>query len=346
MNKHQSHFIKAAFLVLLSSFLYSGSLYAQLTDFEEVSFDKADSVAALYPKHSLQNVKILSDKLTKPFSQDIEKFRAIYRWVCYNIENDYGLYSQHKYRLENYRNDPESLKQWNNEFSRKVFNKLLNKHQTLCTGYAYIIRELAYYANLKCEIVHGYGRTPNSNVEGVSFPNHSWNAVELNGKWYLCDATWSSGRIDNTKGGFVRQFDEIYFLTDPAYFIKNHYPIDTQWVLLDSLPTLSTFLNAPLMYKNSLKHNIIAATPMTFKTVAKKGEKKTFSFIQHGGKTFKQARLQIYHHGEKVLSESALYENTKGDLAIDHSFTRKGNYIVHMMLDEDYVFSYKVKVVK
>jgi hypothetical protein len=43
----------------------------------QADYTKADSVAALYPNYSLKDLKSLANKLTKPLSTDVEKFRAI-----------------------------------------------------------------------------------------------------------------------------------------------------------------------------------------------------------------------------------------------------------------------------
>jgi len=99
------------FLVFVLCF--SVRLQAQIPAFSARDFHKADSVVALYPDHSLVNLKSFADKLTQPFSTDTDKFRAIYKWVCNNIEYDYGLYVKNKYSREKWQNCPEKLKQWN-----------------------------------------------------------------------------------------------------------------------------------------------------------------------------------------------------------------------------------------
>ena len=75
----------------------------------------------------------------------------------------------------------------------------------MCTGYAYLIKELCFLANIESEIIDGYARTVRSNIDALDMANHSWNAVKLNNKWYLCDATWSSGYTLN-KSIFINPF--------------------------------------------------------------------------------------------------------------------------------------------
>src|SRR5258706_2459615 len=180
-----SFFIKALVTTLIAILISVLNLSGQVEDFAGIDFRKADSIALLYPHHSLRDIRGLAEKLSRPLSSDAEKFRCIYLWVCFNIENDYILFQKNKLKREKLKN-PEELLQWNKKFSPIVFETLVKKHRTLCTGYAYLIRELALYAGLSCELIDGYGRSAKSNVGGQGIPNHTWNAVRLNNKWYLC----------------------------------------------------------------------------------------------------------------------------------------------------------------
>jgi len=205
---------------------------AQVSDFKEADFSRADSVARMYSNHSLNSLPDLAFKLTSSLARDEEKFRAIFTWVCSNISNDYELYLKNKIGRERCRSDNE-LKAWYAHFAKELLQKLLLDHKTICTGYAYLVRELALAVGIECVIVDGYGRTPGSKLK-KDFPNHNWNAVKLNGKWYLCDPTWASGKIDNETKEFVSRYNDLYFLMPPKAFIKNHYPLEQRWSLIDT----------------------------------------------------------------------------------------------------------------
>ena len=215
---------------------------AQVTDFKEADFGRADSVARLYPNHSLSSLPDLAFKLTSSLEREEEKFRAIFTWVCLNISNNYELYIKNKKGRERCNSETE-LAAWYAHFGREMFLKLLKDHTTICTGYAYLVRELALAVGIECVIVDGYGRTPGSKLKN-GFPNHNWNAVKLNGKWYLCDPTWASGRIDEPTKGFVTNYDDRFFLMTPEKFITNHFPIDGGWMLIEiNRHTLQEFLH-------------------------------------------------------------------------------------------------------
>jgi transglutaminase/protease-like cytokinesis protein 3 len=243
-----SHRIGKVSVLTLFAVLWSlCSLFGQIEDFAQTNFGKADSIARLYPDYSLFDIKGLAEKLTANLATDIEKFRALYVWVCYNIDNDYALYHLNKLRREKIK-DAGAMQEWNKEFYKLMVEVMLQKKRTVCTGYAYLVRELALHAGLSCVMIDGYGRMGRVSKGVQAVPNHSWNAVRLNNKWYLCDPTWSSGAVDAQTKKFLKKYDDSYFLAAPLVFIQKHYPLDSAWMLLNKnkKPTLVEFLNRPL----------------------------------------------------------------------------------------------------
>lgn len=214
-------------------------------DRPDVSFLRADSMASLFPGHSLVQMKALVDKLTAPLPTEIEKFRAIYKWVCLNIETDYDLYVKVKSKRSRHRDNPAALSYWSKKHRVILVHTLLQTNRTICTGYSYLIRELALMANIRCEVVDGYSRNTRIGIHSTIIPNHSWNAVQLNNQWYLCDATWSSGIIESGSGKFIPRYNDSWFLADPRVFLRDHFPSDTIWLLTSQHPTLNEFLGRP-----------------------------------------------------------------------------------------------------
>jgi len=185
---------------------------AQIADFKNINFTKADNIAKLNQGEDLENLPLLCYKLTSKLPTKVEKFRAIYTWVCLNITGDSNQNNAVSRMRKKLKNDRLALVKWNSIYKKKAFKKLLKHHKTMCTGYAYLIKELAYLADIECKIIDGYGRTINTNIDSLESVNHSWNAVKLNNKWYLCDATWSSGYLDgNSK--FIADYNDGYFLS-------------------------------------------------------------------------------------------------------------------------------------
>jgi len=217
-------------LLLLLLFTFVCQLQAQRSDFSTISFEKADNIATLLKGEELNNLSLLAYKLTHKLDTDAERFRAIYFWVCHNIKNDYGLMMKNNRKRKKFKNDLVQLDNWNQTFKKKVFSKLLTQKRTLCSGYTYLIKELAVHAGIECEIVNGYGKTSTS-VKYTKMPNHTWNVVKLDGKWYLSDATWSSGYIGEDYL-FKFNYNDDFFLMAPKEFANSHRPLDSEWLLL------------------------------------------------------------------------------------------------------------------
>ncbi|BDD07230.1 transglutaminase domain-containing protein [Aureibacter tunicatorum] len=330
------------YLLTLFSFL-SQLGFGQISDFKEVDFQKADSIAYSHDKEDLKNLPILSYKLTSELDRDVEKFRSIFTWVSTNIIYDHDMYKKIQAKERKYVDDSLALNNWKKSMVPIAFEKLEKQRKTTCGGYAYLINELAKMADLECELIIGYSKTPVSNTEFPARVNHTWNAVKLNGKWYLCDATFASGYYDPNIYEYVPEYNEYYFLSDPDLFIMNHYPLDHKWLLTDTKTSLEQFILAPVIYKEAYKHDFKPSQPSTLKVKMQKGISRRFSFITD--KAFKDEDITLWI-GEKVKRKPALISNGEGRLEFDITFNSKGTYDLHVQVSEDYVASYVVKVKK
>lgn len=335
---------KKVFLLTISIFVLVFNLKAQKSDITNSDFNRADSIGMLYPNHSITNLKELSEKLTFSLDSEIDKFRAIYRWVCENIENDYTLYALNKRKREKLNNKPEELKAWNKKFNKRVSRQLIENHRTVCTGYAYLVKELAYHVGIDCEVVHGYGRTAHSNIGGPGYVNHSWNAVKLNNQWYLCDATWSSGDVNTQRSIFIKHFSEGYFLANPSLFVRNHYPLDTSKMLLKQKPSLQAFLNGPLVYKSTFAFKGEPIAPETFRVSISKGEQIRFQYDSEDKEAMDSLQLQIVKGNHVVSVFPEITSTTDDSYQFHYSFRHKGKYAMHVLIRDKYAFSYDINV--
>jgi len=331
-------------ITLIYAFLFVTVINAQISDFKNIDFTRADNIAKLNKQENLKSLSLLSHKLTSKLSTDVEKFRAIYTWVCSNISGDSRQQNIVSHKRGKFKNDSISLSNWNTNYKKKAFKKLLKNKKTMCTGYAYLIKELALLANIECKIINGYGRTISANIDSLEMENHSWNAVKLNNKWYLCDATWSSGYL-NENDLFIKDYNDGYFLANPVLFAKNHYPKNPKW-LLNYTTNDTTFLTAPLIYGEAFKHKIIPLSPQTMKVIATKDKKVNFSF-----KTFidiplnKVSLIVFIGNNEKKLEINDIKKENE-IVTFNHTFKIRGYYDIHLKIDNDIVATYTIKVIK
>ena len=326
--------------------LLSGTVQAQQADFENVDFHRADSIAALYKGEGLKNLPILAHKLTAPLSSKPEQFRAIYTWVSTNIDNDYWAYLKNKKKRKKLQHDSLALAKWNASFRLKAFKKLAEEQKTVCTGYAYLVSELAALAAINCKIIDGYGRTANVNTDELWVPNHSWNAVQLNNKWYLCDATWSSGIFDVQENTFIRDYNDGYFLADPELFVMNHYPLDTTWILLHNKPELTEFLKAPLIYKHAFNYPIIPIAPKVMHIQIDSNNSVTFLVKAPDSIKTNDINIELASGAISRIVKPDITRTEEGLLALTHRFERWGHYDVHLKVAEHYIVTYTVRVKK
>lgn len=305
------------------------------------NFRKADSLAALYKGHSLKDLNQLTNKLTLPLATEEEKFRAIYKWVCDNIVYDYQLNKKNQHKREILKT-PEKREAWNHAITTQVLRTLYEKQRTVCTGYAYLIKKMSLQAGIDCVIVDGYGRTAQANIGGEGRPNHSWNAVKLRGKWYLCDATWSSGAWDMQLNSFAKKYNDVYFLANPALFIRNHYPLDSAWALSTRKPALSEFLNGPIIYSDAYTWQLEEISPKTFEVITKKGEPFSVSFT--ASPAIDSVHFLVKGPGGVSHVYPTLQRNSDGFYELKHTFKSKGLYTVHVTVKENYLMTYSVLV--
>lgn len=329
--------------VLVISFLFvSQTIQAQELDFENTDFNKADSIAKFYNKENLQNVPLLVQKLTSLLPTKIEQFRALYTWVSTNIESDYWAFEKNKKNRNQLKNDSLALYRWNQTFKEEVFNNLYKKQKTVCTGYAYLLCQMASFIDVNCKIIDGYGRHSTMNIREKSIPNHSWNAVELNNHWYLCDATWSSGSFDIDKNTFIPNYNDGYFLSNPELFLKSHYPLDTAWILIREKPSISEFLNAPVIYKDAYKFNITPIEPREMNLKVIKREYINFLLRVSDSINIDEIKLEIAIGNWKHIVKPETDHTGDGKLELKYAFEFLGKYDLHIKYKDAVIATYTV----
>lgn len=317
---------------------------SQVSDFKNINFKKVENIVKTYKNERLNNLPQLSFKLTSKLTSDVEKFRAIYLWVTSNIKGDYTLSRKIIRKRKRLKNDSIALYNWNKSITSKVFKTLREKQKTMCTGYAYLIKELASLSNIECKIINGYNRTSTSNVNSFELINHSWNAVKLNNKWYLCDPSLSSG-YTNEFYTFIFDYNDGYFLTEPSLFSKNHYPQNKKW-LLGSNISKQDFITSPLIYDDAFKYKITPITPSKMNIEIKKGEEVTFKFKALKKITTKNIALVSYIGVNEKHHKIYNLRNVDNIITFKFKVNKKRNYDLHLKIDNDVVMTYTMKLVR
>jgi transglutaminase/protease-like cytokinesis protein 3 len=182
---------------------------------EKSPYIKPDSIAAAYFNHSLKHPDQLAQLLVKGLDSEEQKFRAVFRWVADNIEYDLQTYLDTERMIRKYGKNSRKFRSWQARKNKYSYTRTVNKKKAICSGYAMLLTEMCNAVAIPCKVINGYTKPLKGNI-GVIELNHAWNAVELSGKWYLCDVTWACCAVDLNRMKVIREFDPNFFLTDPA----------------------------------------------------------------------------------------------------------------------------------
>ncbi len=173
--------------------------------------DALTTVVREHPELGLpQLVDFLLEGTDDPFLQA----KRLHDWVALNLEYDL-----------------ESL--LNGERVTGGAEGALGTGRAVCGGFAGVQQLLGEHADLEIRTLEGYGRglgfTPFGD-EPVGRATHAWNAVQIDGAWYLMDPTWDAGTVEGTT--WVRRYSTDYLFVAPEDFAHTHLPEDPAWQLL------------------------------------------------------------------------------------------------------------------
>lgn len=330
-------------LILLLSVLAS-PVFGQRTDFWNINFNAADSIAELHREQKLKDPYKLAEHLTKDLTTDVEKFRAIFRWITYSIRYDYDLYLKNELKSRKLAYNRSELAQWKKKFIKKTYARTLRRNLAVCSGYSMLLEHMSNHVGIQCTTIAGYGRNQDSSI-GSGKINHAWNAVLLDNRWYLCDPTWASGYVDDATQRYYRKFNKNYFLPDPTLFIANHFPADTTWTLLKQQPTLQQFLKAPIKENGYIVNKINSYSPSDGIIKCKAEQKIDFKFTSNITEVGENVTLIVERTGSTSKSFLIpLKRNKEGEFILEYCFEQKGKFTVGIYINSELTFIYKVNV--
>ena len=116
----------------------------------------------------------------------------------------------------------------------------------VCAGYANLFVAIAKAADVEAMYLVGDAR---DTWGGTAPQSHAWNAVKVDGRWLLVDATWDAGSSDPSDGGetFHKRYRTLYLFTPPEVFGLDHFPADEGWQLRANPLRHADFLHQPLL---------------------------------------------------------------------------------------------------
>ena len=140
-----------------------------------------------------------------------EKVRALFTWMANNIEYEYYSSDKSKYTAEG----------------------AFKNRSAVCGGFSYLMVDMCKAIDITAIYVTGCGSkadytTPEQQKDASFFiSNHAWNLIKTDAGNFLLDVTWASSYLHYDAPALKAMKDiwDIWFDTDPCYFITSHYPI-------------------------------------------------------------------------------------------------------------------------
>ncbi|BFM41140.1 transglutaminase domain-containing protein [Synechocystis sp. LKSZ1] len=247
--------------------------------------------------YSGTSVSELAALLSPQARTDAEKARLAYSWITQHIGYDVTLN----------RDDlsPEGV---------------LQRRKTICGGYANLYQALAKEMGLQAVIIEGYAKGVGGIVGDDSQLNHAWNAVDIEGAWYLIDTTWGAGNVNNQE--FQAQFSPFYFATPPTRLINTHFPAETQWQLFQPLMTRTEFDQLPVLSPRFYRDRLTLAQPNQGKLQAN-GNLALSLGVPDDIQVV--ARLQT-DQGQELATNQTLVQRIGNQATVQVAFPNPGNY--------------------
>lgn len=182
--------------------------YRPIFDQQKLKLEKLNQrVLQTRQDHSKPDpVSDLADRLVKGVNDDLEKTYILYKWITENISYDTA-----------------TLREKMQRFSTPSPQRVISSLKAQCDGYAQLFYTMAKRAGLNAEIITGIAGDIRSS------DGHAWNAIKLNGTWYMLDATWDAGAVTSDYR-FIKNTNRYsYFLSKPEEFYKTHTIGDPKW---------------------------------------------------------------------------------------------------------------------
>ena len=180
------------------------------------NYTMIDNHAQRIPAHiALQPMHKLVAYLTKPATNDIEKARAIARWITSNVTYDFEAAASVTGKTTLSEN-PDSV---------------FVSRRAVAQGFANMFVKMMHVAGVEAFTISGVQKGVNF-VPGnaQSLKRHTWNAFRTDGKWHLVDLPVY--KEVETDGTYKLIYADAFFCIEPEQMIFTNFPDDKRWQLL------------------------------------------------------------------------------------------------------------------
>lgn len=302
------------------------------------NYDNVDARVAMYPKQ-YASANQLADQIAKDFTTDRERARAIYTWLAINVSYDLETLYNGQTQVNFSYVDQKDLKRKLAAINTHTANQTLRTNKAICEGYAQAFKKTSELMGIPCMLVGGFSKGDVTDI-GV-FPseeNHAWNAVKINNKWYLVDATWGAGYSNGDT--WVQRFNDFFFLTDPDEFALTHFPSEPEWLFTKKRFTKKQFYETPFYEKAFFKNKLNLLSPLHGELIVKSNSAIEFIMAEIP----KNVTLYYAFKGNKY-SKRIEPSCINGKCYFKIPFTDNKNTELLIFANERTALQYKIKLV-
>lgn len=306
--------------------LFSVNAFAQIPerDFKVVD----EFVKKTGPLDSLP-MGTISNKVTKPFTEKIDKARAIFDWIAYNI--DY---------------DVKAARMGNT--SKNTTDEVLLYRKAVGTGYATLFQDMCSSAGIRCLTVNGFAKMNTEQIEEKNAEvNHSWAVVQLGQSpdtWYYVDPAWGSGFTDADMKTYTKSFNGGYFFADKTIFNWQHYPDNEAWKLGPAPKSKAGFYDLPVIKGAAYEFGLKSFSPKNGFIKLKSKQPANFSFVFTDDEPSVSVVLLEIGEGKKKKQKEITYSYQNHTLSFSHKFEEENNYPVTIFVNGKPLIVYNVEV--
>ncbi|GHV76026.1 hypothetical protein AGMMS49942_08470 [Spirochaetia bacterium] len=170
------------------------------------------------PQSALPDV---TTKLVTGVGDQFLKVKIIHDWICDTIAYDAEMYFSGRIRNQDY-------------------VSVLKKKAGVCSGYVSVFNEMCRLAGIGSIGISGYSKGFGYGGTIGGQTDHEWNAVKLNGKWYLVDVTWDAGNLDRRT--FIKNYSAEWLFLDSRPFLYSHLPEEERYQFYAPVLTANDFM--------------------------------------------------------------------------------------------------------
>lgn len=289
--------------------------------------NRVDAILELYPKQ-LESPEQLSAFISRDFTTDEEKVRAIYGWIINHI-----AYNPEEYKALDY--SYTTVKDRNKKqakFRENILKRVIDRNEAVCEGYAMLFERLCELQGIQSYLVRGDSKASLNDIARPFKANHMWNIAYIDGKPYLFDPTWGAGKYN---GKFIKDPSYTFYKAQPEQFLRTHYPVIKEDALFETIPDKATFLAAPILIDGNIidTHRLKPALGTLTSDVA-------FGLWEFSVPYAKEAQVSYSLNGSPIEEVESSFSDNRLQFTIPASLGAK---FLLLYLDGSMALAYKVK---